>query len=133
MQPFVLIAIVVLGLIVVGSLFVFAVRAQRLTAKSGLVHDELHSQGYWISIGMSIGAGFGVALGLVFGNLALGIALGAGFGVAIGAALEQRNKDKIRPLTSQEQWLQRWGVGFGLLVLLVFVGIFVFIQLLGNQ
>jgi len=129
MQPFILIAIVVIGLIVVGLLIVFAIWARRSQAKTSL-DDDLHPQGYWISIGMSIGVGFGVALGLVFDNLALGIAIGAGFGVAIGAALEQRNKDKLRSLTEQEINLQRWGLGVGLLMLLFVVGIFLVIRLL---
>ncbi len=83
-----------------------------------------------VSLGISIGAGFGVALGLVFDNLALGIALGAGFGVAIGSALEHKNIDQIRPPTEQEQKMQKWGVALGLLMLLVFVGIFVAILFL---
>jgi hypothetical protein len=43
-----------------------------------------------IAVGLAIGAGAGVALGLVFDNLALGIAIGAGMGMAIGAGLSQR-------------------------------------------
>ena len=42
-----------------------------------------------IAVGLAIGAGGGVALGLVFDNLALGIAIGAGMGMAIGAGLSQ--------------------------------------------
>jgi len=133
MQPFIWISLLVLTLVVIAALIVAGVAIRKSVAGSNSVDTDKQSKGYWISIGMSIGAGFGVALGLVFDNLALGIALGAGFGVAIGAALEQRNKDKIRPLTAPEQRLQRWGIGLGLLLLLVFVGIFVLIQLLGNQ
>ncbi|MCL7454319.1 MAG: hypothetical protein M8467_14865 [Anaerolineae bacterium] len=46
--------------------------------------------GNMVAVGLAIGAGFGVALGLVFDNLALGIAIGAGMGMAVGAGLSQR-------------------------------------------
>lgn len=123
MQPFVLISLVVFGLIVVGALIVFVIWMRRSSAEASF-DDDLHPQGYWIGIGISIGAGFGVALGLVFDNLGLGIAMGAGMGVAIGSALEQRNKDRIRPLTEQEKQAQKWGLALGVLLLLVFAGLF---------
>ena len=130
MQPFILISVFALGAILIGLLIVAIISNQKSSTETDLTDDETRPQGYWISVGISIGAGFGVALGLVFDNLALGIALGAGIGVAIGAALEQRNKNRTRPLTVQEQRLQKWGISLGLLMLLVFVGIFVLIQLL---
>ena len=133
MQPFIWISLIVLAIVVIVAVIVAGIAIRKSGTSSNVVDREKQPKGYWISMGMSIGAGFGVALGLVFDNLALGIAFGAGFGVAIGAVLEQRNKDKIRPLTAQEQRLQRWGIGLGLLMLLVFVGIFVLILLLGNQ
>lgn len=92
-----------------------------------------HPQGYWVSAGISIGAGFGVALGLVFDNLALGIAIGAAFGVAIGAALEQQKKDKIRPLTEQEKKRQRLGILIGLAMLLLLIGLTLAILLIRGQ
>jgi hypothetical protein len=131
MQPYILISLLVLALVVIVAVILAGIALRKSVAGSNIVDSEKQPKGYWISMSMSIGAGFGVALGLVFDNLALGIALGAGFGMAIGAALEQRNKDKIRPLTAQEQRLQRWGIGLGLLMLFFFVGIFVLIQLLG--
>jgi hypothetical protein len=128
MQPFVLISLVVFGLIVVAALIVFVIWMRRSSAEASLAgDDELRPQGYWIGIGISIGAGFGVALGLVLDNLGLGIAIGAGMGVAIGAALEQQNKDKIRPFNEQEKKMQRWGVALGLLMLLIFAGLFAFL------
>ena len=128
MQPFVLIAIVVFGLIVFGALIVFVIWMRRSSAEASIAgDDELRPQGYWIGIGMIIGAGFGVAMGTVFDNLAIGIAMGSGMGVAIGAALEQQNKDKLRPLTEQEKKMQKWGVTLGLLMLLVFIGLFAFL------
>jgi len=125
MQPFILISIVVFGLITFVALIVFTIWMRRSNAEASLAgDDELRPQGYWIGIGMVMGTGFGVALGTVFDNLAIGIALGAGMGVAIGAALEQQNKDKLRSLTEQEKKIQKWGVALGLLMLLIFVGLF---------
>jgi len=128
MQPFILIAIVVLGLITFGALIVFIIWMQRSNAGASLAgDDELHPQGYWIGIGISIGAGLGVAIGTAMGNIALGLPIGVGAGVAIGAALEQKNKDKIRPLTEQEKKIQKWGIALGLFILLIFIGLFVFL------
>jgi ABC-type phosphate transport system permease subunit len=133
MQPFILISILVFALIVVGAL-VLAATAVRKSGVDTIQDDqELHPRGYWVSLGISIGAGFGVALGLVFDNLALGIAMGVGIGVAIGSALEQKNKDQIRPPTEQEQKMQKWGVVLGLLMLLVFAGIFTFILVMRSR
>ena len=133
MQPFVLITLIVFGLIVFGALIVFIIWIRGSANETSLADNELRPQGYWIGIGISIGAGFGVAMGLVFDNLALGIAMGAGAGVAIGAALEQKNKDKLRPLNEQEQKMQKWGVALGILLLLGFAGLFVFLMLLRGR
>jgi len=43
-------------------------------------------KGYWLGLGIAIGAGIGVALG--------SIAIGAGIGVALGAALEHTRRDQ---------------------------------------
>jgi len=134
MQPFILISIVVFGLIVFCALIVFIYWMRRSNAFANPASDdELRPQGYWISIGISIGAGFGVAVGLVFDNLALGIAMGAGMGVAIGAALEQKNRDGKRPYTEQEKKFQKWGMAVGLVMLLVVVGIFAFLLLMQTK
>jgi len=124
MQPFILIALAMFGLIVFGALIVFIIWDRRSANETSLADNELRPQGYWIGIGISIGAGFGVAMGLVFDNLALGIAMGAGAGVAVGAALEQKNKGKLRPLNEQEKTTQKWGVMLGLIILLILVGLF---------
>ena len=131
MQPLIWISLLVLTLIVIVALLVATIATRKSITNSNLIDHDKNPKGYWISLGISIGAGFGVALGLVFDNLALGIALGAGLGVAIGAVLEQRNKDELRPLTEQEIKLQRWGLGIGLLMLLLVVGIFLVIRRLG--
>ena len=133
MQPFILIAILVLALIVVIALIVAAFAMRKSSVDTIQDDQELHPRGYWISLGISIGAGFGVALGLVFDNLALGIAIGAAIGASIGGVLEQKNKGNFRPLSEQEQKIQRWGVALGLLMLLFFTGIFVLILFLRAQ
>ena len=133
MQPFVLITIIIFGLIVFGALIIFVIWIRGSATDASHADNELHPQGYWIGIGISMGAGFGVAMGLVLDNLALGIAMGAGAGVAIGAALEQKNKDKLRPLNKQEKKMQKWGVALGILLLLVFAGLFVFLMLLRGR
>jgi heme/copper-type cytochrome/quinol oxidase subunit 2 len=133
MQPFILISIIVFALIVVGALVLVAIAMRKSNADTIQDDQELHPRGYWVSLGISIGAGFGVALGLVFDNLALGIAMGAGFGVAIGSALEQKNKDQIRPPTEQEQKMQKWGVVLGLLMLIVFAGLFTCILVMRSR
>jgi hypothetical protein len=46
--------------------------------------------GTWIAIG----AGFGIALGLVFDNLALGLAIGSAVGASIGAAVYGISQDQ---------------------------------------
>ena len=134
MQPFILIAIVVFGLIAFSALILFIIWIRRSNAEASLAgNEELRPQGYWMGIGMIMGTGFGVALGTAFDNLALGIAMGSGMGVAIGAALEQRNKDKIRPLTEQEKKMQKWGVALGVLLLIVFAGLFAFLFFLRGR
>ena len=45
-----------------------------------------------VGVAIPIGAGGGVALGLVLDNLALGIAIGIAIGVAIGAGIDQRRR-----------------------------------------
>ena len=128
MQPFILITTIVIGLIVFGALIIFIIWMRRSNTETSLAgDDELRPQGYWIGIGISIGAGFGVAIGTALGNIALGLPIGIGAGIAIGAALEQKNKDKLRPLNEQEKKMQKWGVALGVLLLLIFMGLFAFL------
>ena len=51
---------------------------------------KTQSTGYWIAIGLAIGAGIGVALD----NLAIGAGIGIAIGAALSAAQTQRNKNK---------------------------------------
>jgi uncharacterized membrane protein len=130
MQPFILVSIIVLALIVVSALVLVAIAIRKSSVDSIQSDEELHPRGYWVSIGISIGAGFGVALGLVFDNLGLGIAIGVAIGVSIGGVLEQKNNGKFRPISEQEQKVQNWGVVLSLLMLLLFASIFTFILFL---
>ena len=54
--------------------------------------DEERTNNY-LSMGIAIGMGLGVAYGTVFDNLALGISLGMCFGISIGGILSARKKD----------------------------------------
>jgi F0F1-type ATP synthase membrane subunit c/vacuolar-type H+-ATPase subunit K len=79
-----------------------------------------HPKGYWMGIGISTGVAIGVALGSALENMGAGIAIGIAIGAGIGESLEQKNKDKIRPLTEREKRLQKWGVILGLVILVIF-------------
>jgi len=128
MEPFIWIAILVFVLLVVGALLLAAVTMRRSSTDSDITEGELHPQGYYVSLGISIGAGAGVAIGLVFDNLALGIAIGAAVGASIGGVLEQKNKDKIRPLSSSEEQNRKRGVLVG--VVIAIIGLVVLLGLL---
>jgi len=128
MSPFILITIIVFALLVVGLLIVAAVSLRNSNPPPE--HQGMHPPGYWVSMGISIGAGFGVALGLALGNIALGIPIGAAIGSVVGGIWEQRNKDKIRPLTEQEKKMQRWGIVVGVFILLIGMGVFTALLLL---
>jgi hypothetical protein len=79
-----------------------------------------------IGLGISIGTGLGVALGLVFDNLALGIAIGASIGVAIGAALEQNRVGTAADAYGASRRALWVLVGVGLVLLLALVGLLTF-------
>jgi hypothetical protein len=118
----ILTTLIVFGLLVIGLLIlvVLSMRKNNL----GTEMEGKHPQGYGIGIGMSIGTGFGVALGIALENLGLGIGIGVAIGAAIGGAWEQRNKNKIRPLTEHEKRGQRLGIIIGIIILLIGVGVF---------
>jgi hypothetical protein len=58
--------------------------------------DKKTNQNSLLSLGLIIGAGIGLLIGMVAGNLAIGIAIGAGvglmFGVVIGRSAADREK-----------------------------------------
>lgn len=83
--------------------------------------DVKHPKDYWMGVGICTGVGIGAALGVALENIGVGMALGIAIGAGIGVSLEQKNKDRIRPLTEQEKSLQKWGVTVGLLIPLILV------------
>ena len=130
MQLYIWISILVFALLVIVAFVVVVIALWRPNIDTIQSDQALRPRGYWTSIGISIGAGFGVALGLIFDNLALGIAFGAAIGASIGAALELKNKGDTLPATEKEGKIQKWGVAIGLLILLLFAGIFTLILFL---
>jgi hypothetical protein len=77
--------------------------------------------GSMIGVGIAIGAGFGVALGLVLDSLGLGIAIGVSLGVAIGAGMEQRRRGETVETGSRRLILVGMTVGLVLLAVLLFL------------
>ena len=130
MQLYIWISILVFTLLVIVAFVIVVIAMRRSNVDTIQTDQALRPRGYWTSIGISIGAGFGVALGLIFDNLALGIAFGAAIGASIGAALELKNKGDTLPATEKEEKIQKWGVAIGLLILLLFAGIFTLILFL---
>jgi hypothetical protein len=128
MEPIIWIIILVFALLLAGLLLLMAVAIRRTNSDADISGQEIRPQGYYVSLGISIGAGFGVALGLVFDNLALGIAIGAAIGASIGGILEQRNKNKVRPLTGSEERFGNRGVMVG--VVLALLGVVVLLGLI---
>ena len=133
MQTLIWPSMMVLTLIVLTAILIVFVRLQKSNLDPGHTEPGMHPKGFWVSNGISIGVGFGVALGLALDNLALGIPIGTAIGAGIGAAFERQNQDKIRPLTEQELKLQKWGVISGLLILLLFVGIFTLLLVMRSR
>ena len=76
--------------------------------------ESRHPKGYWMGIGISLGIAIGAALGPIFDNFGVGIGIGVAIGAGIGTALEQRNKDNLRPLTEQEKLRQKRSITIGL-------------------
>ncbi len=119
MEPIVISALIILGLVLVLAVLLFA-RARR----SGAAEDaDARPAGYWVSIGISLGAGAGVALGTALDNLALGIAIGAGVGIAIGAAVERSGAGRANAEPPRGPLL--WALLLGLVGLAIVVGILV--------
>ena len=129
MQAWILLAMMIGALVVVGIGVVLFVLVRNVRLAQGPATAGKYPQGHWMGIGMAIGLPIGYFPSLLMGILtdnttlfiALGPAIGCGLGVAIGSALEQRHKNKIRPLTEEEQKIRSWAVGIGLL--LAFLGV----------
>jgi hypothetical protein len=112
--------IVVLIAVIIIVLWIFL--AFRRTISSG---DKLYPKGHWVGVGLSVGIGIGMPVGLAIGiamekiavGISLGPAIGVGIGLAIGSGLEEKYKDKIRPLTEQEIRTRKWSVIGGVIIL----------------
>jgi len=117
---FVGIAVGVLACIVTLALFV--ARRNELEMR-----QEQKPQGYWMSIGISLGLFVGMAGGLLASiltgeeSLFLPIGPGAGLavGVGIGSFLENKHKDELRPVNETETKRQRLALLVGLGILFV--------------
>lgn len=128
MQSWILFAIIIGALVVVGVGMLMFVLLRNVRAAQGPTMQGKHPQGHWMSIGMCIGIAMGsipVLVSLLFDDMSswVGIApaMGLGVGIAIGSALERKHKDELRPLTEEEQRgrFRLTLVGLGALALLV--------------
>lgn len=132
------ILILVFAVVVFGALIILAAVLRKSNSGLSPIEQGKHPQGYWMGLGLSFGFLFGYAISFIIGlviddmksYIAIAPSIGAGFGLSIGYALEKRNKDNIRPLTEQEQKVQRIGIILGLGMLLVFGGIFTLIMVI---
>jgi preprotein translocase subunit SecY len=93
-------------------------------------NESRHPKGYWMGIGMSIGIAIGAGLGPIFDNFGVGIGIGVAIGAGIGTALEQRNKDSLRPLTEQEEKKQKRTITIGALVATVLAVFLIIVYIL---
>ncbi len=128
MQTWVLFAISVAVIVVVGIGMVMFVLLRNARTAQGPTMQGKYPQGHWMSIGMCIGIALGCIpsfVGLLFDQMApfvgIGPAIGCALGVAIGSALERKHKDELRPLTEEDRRVRfrLTLVGLGALALLV--------------
>jgi len=119
----ILFAIVTASIIALGISMVVLILRRNVRTAQGATMQGKYPQGHWMGVGMCIG----MALGLISSLAALrldemtafigiGPAIGVSIGVAIGSALEQKYKDKVRPLTEQEQKMRKWATLIGLVL-----------------
>ena len=128
MQTWILFAITIGALVVVGVGVILFVLVRNVRAAQDPTTQGKYPQGHWMSIGMCIGIAMGSIpslVGILFDDMssfvAIGPAIGCGLGVAIGSALERKHKDELRPLTEEEQRVRfrLTLIGLGALALLV--------------
>lgn len=134
MPTWIMFAIIIGALVVVGIGMVLFVLVRNARSARDPASQGKYPQGHWMSIGMLVGIAMGsipALVGLLFDDMSswVGIApaMGLGFGVAIGSALERKHKNELRPLTEDEQRVRFRStlVGLGALALLV-LSVFVF-------
>jgi hypothetical protein len=113
--PFIIIAgLILFAVVAIGALF--------LVKRKGLEKvpaDGKYPKGHFINKWMAIGIPLGLPIGLAMGNISLGLPIGLAIGYAIGASMEEKNKDKIRPLTSQEEERKNTLTKFTLAILII--------------
>jgi hypothetical protein len=128
MQTWILFAMIIGALVVIGAGVVLVVLVRNVRTAQGPAMAGKFPQGHWMSVGMCIGIALGYIpslVGLLFDNMssfvAIGPAVGCALGVAIGSALEQKHKDELRPLTEEEKRIRSRVslVVLGILALLV--------------
>ena len=128
MQTWILFAISIAVIVIVGIGMVMFVLLRNVSAAQGPAMQGKYPQGHWMSIGMCIGVAIGAVpalVGILLDNMSswagIAPAIGLGLGIAIGSALERKHKDELRPMTEEEQRLRSRLVlaGLGALVLLV--------------
>ena len=122
---------IVIAVLAIGVAIALIIATRRSHANRNVTTGGEYPKGYWMSVGISIGIAIGAAMGPIFDNFGVGIGIGIALGTAIGASLEQKNKDKIRPLTVQERKTQKWGITIGLalpIVLAVSLAIVYFLK-----
>ena len=128
MQTWILFAIIIGAMVVVGASMLMFVLLRNARTAQGPTMQNKYPQGHWMSVGMCIGIAMGCVpslAGILFDQMssfvAFGPAIGCGLGVAIGSALEHKHKDELRPPTEQEQRVRfrLTLVGLGALALLV--------------
>jgi hypothetical protein len=110
MQTWILFAIGIVAIVVLGVVMVALVLLRNMRTAQGPAVQVKYPQGHWMSIGMCIGIALGCIpsfVGILFDEMssfvAFGPAIGCALGVAIGSALEQKHKAELRPLTEEEQ------------------------------
>ncbi len=117
--------LIFLVIVAVGAAAIIMARKKGLNA---MEKDGKYPKGHYMGIGMAMGIPLGIPIGLALGNISLGPAIGAGFGLVFGAALEEKYKDKLRPLTEEEKEnkkkLMLITIGILLLGALVFLAFF---------
>ena len=121
---------VVIAVLAIGVAIALIIATRRSHANRNVTTGGEYPKGYWMSVGISTGVGIGTALGIALENIGIGIALGTAIGVGIGASLEQKNKDKIRPLTEQEKIMQKRGLVIGLIIPFILIAFLMMITFL---
>ena len=122
--PFILVGgIILLGIVAIAALFLLKRKELEKTPADGK-----YPKGHFLNQGIAMGIPLGLPIGLAMGNISLGLPIGLGNGYAIGASMEEKNKDKIRPLTPEEEErkksLTKYTLALLLLGIIVLVAVF---------